>query len=54
MIQIFLSKTDKSNTIVVMDKQKYIEEVNRQLNDERYYKKNTKATTLFNKLKLEE
>jgi hypothetical protein len=35
----------ESNTIVIMDKQKYIDEVNRQLNDERYYKTSIKGTT---------
>ena len=36
---IVIKKADKSNTIVVMDKNKYTEEINRQLNNETYYKK---------------
>jgi hypothetical protein len=36
---IVIKKADKSNTNVIMDKQKYIDKVNRQLNDERYCKK---------------
>jgi hypothetical protein len=51
---IVIKKADKSKTIVIMDKKKYIDEVNRQLNDERYYKKVEKEQHNLTKLKIEE
>jgi hypothetical protein len=47
---IVIKKADKSKTIVIMNKQKYIDEVNRQLNDERYYKKVEKEQHNLTKL----
>lgn len=36
---IIIKKADKGSTVVILDKESYIAEANRQVSDERFYKK---------------
>jgi len=49
---IVIKKADKSNTIIIMNQEDYVKEVERQLNDEKYYQKVNKDPSLEIKSKI--